>query len=331
MNRRRLLKTAFCSSLALGLNLRSRAIDIPGALKGDVDLLAIGDFGSAAESQWAVARGMIRYTEALPSKPHGMLLLGDNFYGGGMNSVDSPRWKKGFEDCYPQETFPFPCWAILGNHDYAESAGQEEAELAYAKRGNTRWTMPHKFYRIDLPNKENPKVTMLMIDTNLEPIQRRTHGKLGDQRRIWITDEDAKAQMEWLEKELQSKRAPFTFVLGHHTIYSNGPHKDTKEWVAQLGPMLEKYGVHLYLCGHDHDLQHLEMEGKKTSFVISGGGGQRISKMNDNHPNPEYAQSVYGFSHLTVTTDKFTLRHIDANGKLLHAFEKTKDYKWKVV
>ncbi|BCU78260.1 metallophosphoesterase [Luteolibacter sp. LG18] len=329
MNRRRLLKTAFCSSLALGLNLR-RSEAAPDTPAGSLELLAIGDFGSAEESQWAVARGMTRYTQALPKPPHGMLMLGDNFYGGGMGSVDSPRWKKGFEDCYPKEVFPGPCWAILGNHDYAETAGQEKAELDYAKRPEgTRWTMPAKYYRLDLP-KENPVITLLMIDTDWEPINRAIHAKLAEQRPIWMTDEEKKAQMAWLEKELQSKRAPFTAVVGHHPVYSNGPHNDTKELVDELAPLLETHGVHVYLGGHDHDLQHLEIQGKKTSFVISGGGGRRLTDIHENH-SAEFAQAVFGFSHLSITTDKLVLRHIDANGKLLHAFEKTPDFKWKTV
>lgn len=329
MTRRRLLKTAFCSSVALGLNLR-RA-DAAPAVAGGVELLALGDFGSAQESQWAVARAMQAYTKGTLGKaPEGLLLLGDNFYGGGLNSVTSPRWQKGFEDCYPKEVFPGPCWAILGNHDYAETAGQEQFELAYAKRPEgTRWTMPGKFYRVDLP-AVNPVVTLLMIDTDWEPINRAIHGKLSEQRPIWMTAEEKQAQMTWLEKELQAKRAPFTIVCGHHPVYSNGPHSDTKELVAELAPILQKHGVHVYLCGHDHDLQHLELENQKTSFVVSGGGGQRVTTIHENH-HPEFAQAVYGFTHLSATAEKLTIRHIDANGKLLHAFEKTPDFKWKVI
>lgn len=331
MNRRRLLKTAFCSSVALGLYLRGRSATPANTRKGNLELMAIGDFGSANEAQWSVARAITRYAKALPAPPLGMLMLGDNFYGGGLGSVSSKRWQNGFEECYPKDAFPGPCWAILGNHDYAETPGQETAELDYAKRPEgTRWTMPAKYYRLDLPDQEHPKVTILMIDTDFESINRRIHPGLGDERPIWISTEDQKAQMDWLVKELESKRAPFTIVVGHHPVYSNGPHGDTPELVTELGPVLEKYGVHLYLGGHDHDLQHLELERLKTSFVISGGGGQRVTEIHENH-RAEFAQAVYGFSHLTVSDDILTLRHIDANGKLLHAFEKTRDYQWKVV
>jgi tartrate-resistant acid phosphatase type 5 len=35
-----------------------------------------------------------------------------------------------------------------------------------------------------------------------------------------------------------------------------------------------------------------------------------------------YAQKVYGFSHLLVTAKRMTLRHLDSEGRILHAFEK---------
>jgi len=36
-----------------------------------------------------------------------------------------------------------------------------------------------------------------------------------------------------------------------------------------------------------------------------------------------YAQKVYGFSHLSVTPKQMTLRHLDADGRQIHAFAKT--------
>jgi hypothetical protein len=36
---------------------------------------------------------------------------------------------------------------------------------------------------------------------------------------------------------------------------------------------------------------------------------------------------LYGFSHLSVTHKQITLRHLDANGRTLHAFTKTPEGK----
>jgi hypothetical protein len=80
----------------------------------------------------------------------------------------------------------------------------------------------------------------------------------------------------------------------------------------------------MYLAGHDHDLQHLEFEQHPTSFFLSGGGGADLYDLKiDPSKRGPYAQKVYGFSHLSVTSKQLTLRHLDSNGRTVHAFTKT--------
>jgi 3',5'-cyclic AMP phosphodiesterase CpdA len=113
-------------------------------------------------------------------------------------------------------------------------------------------------------------------------------------------------------------------VLGHHPIFSNGPHGDHKVLVAEWEPLLREHKAHLYLAGHDHDLQHLEFEDHPTSFVSSGAGGADLYnlKIAESARGP-FADKVYGFTHLEVAPKQLTLRHIDADGKVLHAFSKS--------
>jgi 3',5'-cyclic AMP phosphodiesterase CpdA len=252
------------------------------------------------------------------------MFLGDNFYGPMPGGLKSPRWQTGFSDVYPGADFPGPCWAIFGNHDYHDNRGGELVQLGYAGSlgRKTRWTCPAKFYRVDLP-----QVTLLMLDTNWESINRRVHG---DKRPCWMHEDEREAQLLWLEKELSSKRAPFTIVAGHHPIYSDANHGDTKELVEILGPMLERHGVHAYLCGHDHDLQHMELEGLRTSFVLSGGGGARLYESKD-HRAGSTVLDVHGFTHLSIAGEIMTIRHIDPNGKIVHAFTKGVKHDWKIL
>src|SRR5690606_13715995 len=64
VSRRRFLKTAFCSSAALGLALRPRMLSAgEAAVLGAIELLALGDFGSEAPAQMAVASAMRRHVE----------------------------------------------------------------------------------------------------------------------------------------------------------------------------------------------------------------------------------------------------------------------------
>lgn len=328
ISRRGLIKTLFCSSVAMKLNLSTAtAREIPNIRTGSLDFLAVGDFGSGDIKQFAVARAMARYAKGMGKPADGLLMLGDNFYGPMPDGLNSRRWVTGFAGIYQAKTFPNPCWAVLGNHDYRDTIGNEQVQLGFnaSRGGKTRWQMPGKYYRVDLP-KRNPKVTFLMIDTNWEPINTRLHGAAVP---CWMSATEQAQQLVWLKKQLKSRRAPFTVVLGHHPLYSDGSHRDTPELIEQLGPLLEAGGVHLYMGGHDHDLQHLEMEGLKTSFVISGGGGARLYSHQAVRKN-SFINDVHGFSHLSFRGKRLYLTHLNANRKVVHSFSKGVNHDWRV-
>lgn len=324
MTRRRALKTLFCSSVLMDLNVSAFAKET--ASSGALDLLAVGDFGMANDAQRNVARAMARYARAMIRKPDGLLFLGDNFYGKMPGGLKSKRWMDGYSNMYRAQDFPGPCWPILGNHDYHDHPGGEQLQLRYAASLNrrTRWTMPSKYYRLDLP-VEKPKVTILMLDTNWESINRRLHGEP-----CWMDEMERVAQMKWVKEQLESERAAITIVAGHHPVYSEGGHGDTQELIAELGPLLQKYGVHLYIGGHDHDLQHLELENLRTSFVISGGGGASLHHGKEGRQGSTVLD-VHGFTHLSLVDQSLTVRHIDQTGKVVHAFAKSANHNWKLL
>jgi hypothetical protein len=331
-NRRRALKTLFCSSAALRLNLSPRQALADGLdLPKDQHFMMLGDFGSMEKPMEAVASGMARYVSKRPLRPDGLWLLGDNFYQEVKGGVKSPRWRSGFENLFPEKVFPGPCWAMLGNHDYHDTTDGEQIQLDYAKQPGTRWKMPSKYYRVDWPAAK-PVVTFLVLDTNWRSINEKLHGSpVGQRKPWWLSAEEEAAQHEWLKAELAKPRtAPWLICLGHHPFYSNGSHGDTKTLIETWGPLFQQHGVHLYCGGHDHDLQHLELEGLKTSFVVSGAGGARVRDLKNARKVP-FNQAVYGFSHLQVNASRLLLRHIDANGQQLHAFSKTPDGKVTVL
>lgn len=322
--RRRALRTLFCSSAALGLNLTSRRLvaQEPGDA-GDLHFLMLGDFGSAEKPQSAVAKGMAAYVKAKGITPQGLWLLGDNFYKDLKGGVDSARWQSGFEQMYPASSFPGPCWAVLGNHDYHDTQDGEQYQLGYAaKHPGTRWRMPAKYYRVDWP-VEKPLVTFLALDTNWRSTNEQIHKSSIGKRKPWfMSDEEEAAQDAWLRAELAKPRtAEWLVVAGHHPFYSNGPHGDTKALGMKWGTLLQEHGVDLAMAGHDHDLQHLELEGLKTSFIVSGAGGARVRELKSKRPVP-FAKDVHGFSHLQIGPGRLLLRHLDANGRQIHAFSK---------
>ena len=127
--------------------------------------------------------------------------------------------------------------------------------------------------------------------------------------------------------ELKRPRTtPFLIVMGHHLVYSDGPHGDHPILVRDRDPLFRKCKVDVYLAGHDHDLQHLEFEGHPTTHLLSGGGGADLYDLKiDPSQRGPYAEKNYGFSHLTVTEKQLTLRHVDPGGHILHAFRRSPD------
>lgn len=324
VSRRRAIQTLFCSSAAFALNLRP---DRAGAeiAKEALHVVMIGDFGTGGADQLKVAAGMKKFVADKGIQTEGLMLLGDNFYGltkDGM-SVESARWKKDIEDMYPADVFKGPMWAVLGNHDYHDNAGGEKVQIEYATKPGVRWKMPSKWYRFDLGPADKPLVTFICLDSNL-PAVSGGQDKKTKKPRSSLTAAEEQDQLAWLEVELKKPRAPFTIAVGHHPLYSNGDHGDTKALISQWEPLFQEHKVHAYLCGHDHDLQHLEMQGLFTTHLLSGGGGARTRKLEGKHDVP-FGKDIHGFTHLQITADALTFTHHSTDGVALHTVMKRVD------
>jgi hypothetical protein len=326
-SRRRFLKQSFAFSAA--------AMVAPAALSGcgsgivtnqflGPHLLMLGDWGVSGDfrSQSTVASAMQNYVRQQNLKIDALFMLGDNFYGNLTGGVSSPRWQTQFENMYPASVFPGPAYAIPGNHDYeiAPMAKYPE-EMAYAKRPGTRWTMPSQWYRFEFPGI-NPMLTVIALDSNMPLPPDEAGAGL-----YTMTEQQRQDQLAWLEAELQKPlRTPYLAVMAHHPMYSDGPHGDNPTLIRDWDPLLRKYNVHLYLAGHDHDMQHLEFDNHPTSFFMSGGGGQGLYPITtDPAVRGPMAQSIHGFSHLEAKKDWMTLRHVDGSGNIIHAFRKFQD------
>lgn len=322
VSRRRFLKQTVAFSAVAAIGTQLGYADMPAATAGANEILMIGDWGyEDTAAQAKVAAGMADYIRKNSIHPDAFFLLGDNWYGSLEGGVKSPRWHAGFEAMYPAEVFDCPAYAVLGNHDYQRWPDSKvEAELAYARTSNTRWTLPSRWYTFEFP-KQNPLITFIALDSNMPHAKPLAPGG----RDFTLTAEEKDQQLTWLEQELKSPRStPYLAVLAHHPVYSNGPHGDHPTLIQDWDPLLRKNNVTLYLAGHDHDMQHLEFEGHPTSFFLSGGGGADLYDLKiDPDKRGPYGQKLYGFSRLSVTPKELTLRHFDTSGNLLHAFTKT--------
>ena len=176
----------------------------------------------------------------------------------------------------------------LGNHDWvlADSPASEIARTARSKV----WQMAADRYTFTAG-----PVQFFAIDTNLI----------------------SHAQLEWLDREIRHSTARWKVVYGHHPIYSYGAHDDEVGVREVLLPIL-RGRVNLYMCGHDHDLQHIAAE-DGVNFVLAGGGGAATRPVTPG-PKSLFAASKNGFAVMEATRAAITVTFFDEGLKVLHRF-----------
>ncbi len=277
-----------------------------------LDLLAMADWGEAVPAQQAVATALADYVRARKVPFGGMLLCGDNFYMR-LSGRDDPLWRTLFEQMYDPKVLDMPFYACLGNHDYDD--GKDAIEMDYGRLNPTsRWKMPARWYRVDLPAGPKPMVTVLMLDSN----------------RPKLSDEQWRSQIKWLDTQLAGRRGTWTICCAHHPLFSNGIAAGNGILQRDWGSLFKTYHVDFYLCGHEHNLQHLDVPGWFTDFVMAGGGGAHSHPLLRDNLRP-FSRSVYGFVHFELEPDRAVVSYVGTDGKPLHVYERSKAGVTKVI
>lgn len=280
----------------------------------EINLLGFGDWGDGNTAvQIATARSMAAYATNHNVHFDAALVLGDNFYHKMPGGVSDPRWQTEFEQMFDARALPMPFYVALGNHDYEEN--KAAMQLAYARENPaSRWKLPAKWYRVELP-ADKPLVSILVLDSDAKPLGETAWNE----------------ERAWLEKELAKPRpGVWTIAIAHHPVVSNGQHGDNKTVSQDWAPLFQKYKLDFYLCGHDHDLQHLQVAGKSTTFVLAGGGGAKVRPMKRDDRGP-FSRTLNGFLHLQLTPELATGKIVSVNGEVVHEFTRTLDGKIKVI
>ncbi|XP_046338156.2 tartrate-resistant acid phosphatase type 5-like [Haliotis rufescens] len=250
--------------------------------------------------------------------------LGDNFYYDGVKTVDDPRFKFTFEQVYTAPSLQVPWYFVAGNHDHN---GNVSAQIAYSQVSK-RWNYPNFYYPLsfDIPNSD-ATIDFVMTDTVTlcGNVADDFHG-LQPQGPVDIAF--AETQWQWIDKTLAASKATYLFTTGHFPVYSIAEHGPTGCLVDGLMPMLQKYRANGHMCGHDHNLQHLQetRNGLTLDYILSGSANFVDPSTAHKDAVPPSTSKFHwadafskgGFVYAEATPQNMTVTYIQANGDVLY-------------
>jgi acid phosphatase len=276
------------------------------AAQNALPIILVGDWGrEGQDGQNAVAVQMGK-TAAAMRVPY-IVSVGDNFYENGVASLNDPQWNSSFEDIYTAPALQVPWKIILGNHDYR---GNVQAQLDYSQK-SPRWRLPARYYAESETLPDGTKADFFYLDTS--PFLKQYIGSKTN-----ISGQNSQAQLDWLDVALSASTAPWKIVIGHHPIYtaladSDGFDHDQPDLIARLNPVLLKHHVPIYICGHDHVLQAVKMDGIR--YVCTGAGSQTYTP--DAPIRGGFASGAHGFMTVRLSGTALEYALVDSTGDTL--------------
>jgi tartrate-resistant acid phosphatase type 5 len=249
-------------------------------------ILVFGDNGTGDANQTKVAAAMQKF--CAQNECDFGLMLGDNFYPEGVQSLEDPQFSEKFEK--PYAALGIPLCSILGEHDWGRRGKMYnwKAQIDYTQRSSI-WHMPSDVYSITYGALE-----ILALNTNALPGSRE--------------------QIPWLASKLEKSRARWKLVMGHKPIHSYGYHGDTDFMISDVLPLLCGK-VDLYLSGHEHNEQYLRADYGLPLLVSGSGGKLRPDRIKG--PHSRFASDVFGFSYLQVKDGELIVQIVSAGGGIL--------------
>jgi hypothetical protein len=242
-----------------------------------IRVVAFGDFGTGGPLQMRTADAIQREHDQRAFDLG--LTLGDNVYPEGALSPEDPRWQQYWVRPYAGLGIPF--YATLGNHDWRNADGPAAEVLR--RDPASGWHLPATRYTYTAGAAQ-----FFALDTNAM----------------------SRAQLDWLETELERSRATWKVVYGHHPVRSAGVHGDTRSLVRDLLPVLAGR-ADVYLAGHDHDMQHLGPE-QGVHYFVAGSGGAAVRPV-EAGPRSRFASSTHGFAVLEIDDRELRVRFLSVD------------------
>ncbi len=273
----------------------------------------LGRNGAYYQKPIAALMGKVAETDDIEA----VLALGDTHHYMGIESANDPLWMTNYELIYCHPELQVPWYPILGNHEYR---GNTQAVMDYSSLSR-RWQMPSRYYS-KVFQDDSTSLRVVFIDTT--PLIDKYHTDSVDYPSV--TSQDIEAQLAWLDKELLSAREDWVVVVGHHPIYADTPKSESERLDMQrrVDPILRRYKVNMYICGHIHNFQHIKPRGSKIDYVVNTSGSLARETVNMVEGS-QFVSGQPGFSVLSCTHDHIQLDMLNAKGEVIHSVRQTRE------
>ena len=246
--------------------------------------------------------------------PEFVAAIGDVHHFEGVASVDDPLWMTNYELIYSHPDLMLDWYPVLGNHEYR---GNTQAVLDYGKVSR-RWVMPGRYYAVEKEVEDgNEKILYVFIDTApLIDKYRRDTEDYPDAGKQSIA-----AELEWLEATLAASTAKWKVVMGHHPIYADTDKNECERTDLQrrVQPLLDKYGVDAYICGHIHNFQHIQAKGSRVQYFVNTSGS--LSRDVKPIEGTQFCSGDEGFMILSTADNLMRFFLVNYKGEIIYQYD----------
>ena len=137
--------------------------------------------------------------------------------------------------------------------------------------------------------------------------------------------QDMGKELAWIDSVLDTVKADWILVVGHHPIYAQTDKNESERTDMQqrVDKILREHGnVDMYLCGHIHNFQHIRVKGSDIDYVVNSSA----SLARDVEPiaGTQFCSNEPGFSVIAAGKNELCLHMMDKNGKVLYTVKRSK-------
>jgi 3',5'-cyclic AMP phosphodiesterase CpdA len=245
--------------------------------------VALGDVGTGNIGQLAIADVMNHYYQQHPFKL--VLMAGDNIYDVGDIQRVGATFGRPYRFLRKQQV---PFYAVLGNHDILTNNGVDQVNYSAFNMAGRYYTFTEGIAQF------------FALDSN--------------------SNADWTGQLKWLEENLAASIATWKIVFAHHPLYSSGLHGSSEELINLLSPLFSRYGVQLYINGHDHNYERTEpIEG--TTYLTCGAGATTRPVFSSDWT--AYSSARLSFATIDVYPERLAIQGVGKDGEVFDQGEIT--------